>query len=103
MNGLYCKVTFHNLENVWLPEVRRAEPNAKILLVGTKADLRGKNGHHNPVTGSIRNQEVCIFFLGSGRDQKLVRPHPEIYSYVYIEMESAHLFGFHIGLYNGYY
>ena len=71
------------------------------MLVGTKADLRGKNGHHNPVTGSIRNQEVCIFFL-SGRDQKLVRPHPEIYSYVYIEMESAHLFGFYIGLYNGY-
>ena len=43
---------------------------------------------------------MYIFFL-SGRDQKLVRPHPEIYSYVYIEMESAHLFGFHIGLYNG--
>ena len=35
-----------------------------------------------------------MYIFLSGRDQKLVRPHPEIYSYVYIEMESAHLFGF---------
>ena len=55
------KVTFNNLENVWLPEIRRAEPAAKILLVGTKADLRGQTGH-TTFAGSMRNQEVCTQF-----------------------------------------
>ena len=50
-------VTFANVKNVWLKELRENAPGAKILLVGTKADLRetvedGGNGN-NP-----RNQLV---------------------------------------------
>ena len=28
----------------WIQELRQGEPSAKILLVGTKADLKGKEG-----------------------------------------------------------
>ena len=51
------KVTFHNVEAVWLPEVKDKVPKAKILLVGTKADLRGTNQKSG---GSQRNKEVLI-------------------------------------------
>ena len=33
-------VTFGNIESVWLPEIRSRQPKAKILLVGTKSDLK---------------------------------------------------------------
>eukprot|EP00095_Tigriopus_kingsejongensis_P005061 maker-scaffold330_size203968-snap-gene-0.21 protein:Tk05061 transcript:maker-scaffold330_size203968-snap-gene-0.21-mRNA-1 annotation:"small gtpase" len=33
-------VSFENLKTIWLKELRKFEPNAKIVLVGTKADLR---------------------------------------------------------------
>ena len=33
-------VTFENVKLQWLNELRSAEPDGKILLVGTKADLR---------------------------------------------------------------
>lgn len=32
--------SFHNIKNVWWPEVMHFAPNAKIVLVGTKCDLR---------------------------------------------------------------
>lgn len=32
--------TFHNVETVWLPEVRRNLPRVPIILVGTQMDLR---------------------------------------------------------------
>ena len=36
-------VSFSNVKNLWVEEVRQHQPSAKILLVGTKSDLRGKN------------------------------------------------------------
>ena len=36
-------VTFSNVKNVWLKELKQNAPaDAKIILAGTKADLRGK-------------------------------------------------------------
>ena len=37
------EVSFSNVKNTWVEEVRQHQPSAKILLVGTKSDLRGKN------------------------------------------------------------
>jgi GTPase SAR1 family protein len=34
-------VSFKNVREMWLKEVRSNQPSAKILLVGTKSDLRG--------------------------------------------------------------
>ena len=36
------EVSFSNVKNTWVEEVRQHQPSAKILLVGTKSDLRGK-------------------------------------------------------------
>ena len=33
-------VSFENVKKLWLPELRRHNPDAKVLLVGTKSDLR---------------------------------------------------------------
>lgn len=39
--SLVCRNSFKNVAEVWIPEVRRALPNAPIVIVGTKLDLRG--------------------------------------------------------------
>ena len=60
-------VTFDNVKNVWLKELRESVLDAKILLVGTKADLRGQDlGQDIAPADSDRNKEVtnnngCIF------------------------------------------
>ena len=55
-------ITFNNIESKWLYEIRKSQPEAKILLVGTKSDLRKKAqaGGRISVTRekSIRQQEV---------------------------------------------
>ena len=55
-------ITFNNIESKWLDEIRKSRPEAKILLVGTKSDLRKKAqpGGRISVTRekSIRQQEV---------------------------------------------
>lgn len=51
------KVTFRNIEDVWLPEIRSRNSKAKILLVGTKADLRKAKGHRAS-TMSMRGKGV---------------------------------------------
>ena len=58
------KITFKNLtEGTWLTELREEAPGAKILLVGTKSDLRGqKQGRTHT---SIRNKEVSLYLAGS--------------------------------------
>ena len=50
-------VSFSNVKNLWVEEVRQHQPSAKILLVGTKSDLRGKNGNGSG-DGSKRGEEV---------------------------------------------
>ena len=55
-------VTFENVRSQWLQEIRTERPQAKILLVGTKSDLR-KSGRqstikHRSQSGSVRQQEV---------------------------------------------
>lgn len=45
--SLISNASFKNLteglsEGGWIQELRQGEPSAKILLVGTKADLKGK-------------------------------------------------------------
>ena len=38
------KVTFDNVRNKWLPELRAHQPNALKMLVGTMADKRSEKG-----------------------------------------------------------
>lgn len=52
-------VSFSNVKNLWVEEVRQHQPSAKILLVGTKSDLRGKNGNGSG-DGSKRGEEVAL-------------------------------------------
>ncbi len=52
-------VTFSNVKTAWLKELRENAPEAQILLVGTKADLRGsKSGGGNG--GDERDEEVSM-------------------------------------------
>lgn len=54
-------VTFNNVKASWIPEVRQEEPGAKILLVGTKSDLRGQKKARRPSIikrTSLRDKEV---------------------------------------------
>ena len=50
-------VTFDNVGYKWLEELRQHRPEAKILLVGTKADLRNA-GKENGGKKSVRMKEV---------------------------------------------
>lgn len=49
-------VSFANVKAMWLDEVRNHRPEAKVLLVGTKADLRGATvlDKKNPRTKEVR-------------------------------------------------
>ena len=41
--SLVCRSSFNNIRSKWYPEVSYHCPTAKILLVGTKADLKGSS------------------------------------------------------------
>ena len=62
-------VTFDNVKRLWLPELRRHNPDAKILLVGTKSDLRKSKewkkraSMEREKTPGERNREVNDFDL----------------------------------------
>ena len=51
-------VTFRNVTEVWLPEIRSRVPRARILLVGTKSDLRAMKLTQSLKRKSLRNKEV---------------------------------------------
>ena len=64
-------VTFNNISLNWLPELRTHAPTAKILLCGTKADLRGqKRKRGRSFKRSLRDKEVS--FLTKQRARKQV-------------------------------
>ena len=50
-------VSFSNVKHTWVEEVRQHQPSAKILLVGTKSDLRGKNKGNDGCNGSSNRGE----------------------------------------------
>ena len=60
-------VTFNNVDTKWLDEIRRNRHEAKILLVGTKSDLRSKPGDRGSSLSSrgksMRQKEVAILGL----------------------------------------
>ena len=59
-------VTFENIRHKWVPELRRHNPEAKILLVGTKSDLRKSKDSRKQSfpAGSIkRDKEVNLYYL----------------------------------------
>ena len=51
-------VSFANVKSTWLKEVKANVPTAKVLLVGTKADLRGQQLERN---STIRDVEVRTY------------------------------------------
>ena len=55
-------ISFNNVRNKWIGELRANQPTAKILLVGTKADLRGSQANTNANAGGkdedLRIKEV---------------------------------------------
>ena len=61
-------VTFENVKRLWLPELRRHNPDAKILLVGTKSDLRKpketKRRGSERTGKTTRNKQVNNYHLG---------------------------------------
>jgi small GTP-binding protein len=62
-------VTFKNVTASWLPEIQAFAPEAKILFVGTKSDLRGQNsstGRRARMRASLkktslRDKEAILF------------------------------------------
>ena len=57
-------ITFVNVKKTWLPEIRRHRPEAKILLVGNKSDLRRKkpNKRASYVQKALRDKEVGFLY-----------------------------------------
>ena len=59
-------VTFNNIESKWLQEIIDNRPQGKILLVGTKSDLRRKPGERQSRLSqrsmSTRQKEVRKLF-----------------------------------------
>ena len=57
-------VTFNNVETKWLQEIIDNRPQGKILLVGTKSDLRKKAGERGSRISqrnqSTRQKEVSV-------------------------------------------
>ena len=39
---MVSEASFNNVRSEWMRELREQAPGAEVLLVGTKADLRGK-------------------------------------------------------------
>ena len=58
-------VTFDNVKKLWLPELRRHNPEAKVLLVGTKSDMRIPKAEKRRDDGkrgkTLRNKEVFYY------------------------------------------
>ena len=61
-------VTFENVKRLWLPELRRHNPDSKILLVGTKSDLRKpketKRRGSERTGKTTRNKQINNYHLG---------------------------------------
>jgi len=58
--SLVSHASFQNVENKWSPEIRRYAPDAPIILVGTKLDLREHKvirGNHTGYFGRIEKEE----------------------------------------------
>ena len=56
-------VTFENVKQRWLPELRRNNPDSKVLLVGLKCDLRKSKEDRKQSMGSgsiKRDKEVRL-------------------------------------------
>ena len=57
-------VTFENIKQKWLPELRRNNPDSKVLLVGLKCDLRKSKEERKASNGSgsiKRDKEVMLY------------------------------------------
>jgi len=65
-------VTFNNIESKWLQEIIDNRPQGKILLVGTKSDLRRKPGERQSRL-SQRNQSTRQKEVPEAKIKELVR------------------------------
>ena len=67
-------VTFENIKQKWLPELRRNNPDSKVLLVGLKCDLRKSKEERKANTGSggiKRDKEVMLNKLCNDASTKI--------------------------------
>ena len=67
-------VTFQNIKQKWLPELRRNNPDSKVLLVGLKCDLRKSKEERKASKGSgsmKRDKEVIldIYIMTTSKNQ----------------------------------
>ena len=59
--SVVCPTSFHNIQEKWLPEIRRNGNKAPVILVGTQCDLRHDvkvlielaQCHEQPVNGEV--------------------------------------------------
>ena len=66
-------VTFENIKQKWLPELRTNNPDSKVLLVGLKCDLRKSKEERKASRGSgsmKRDKEVILDILYNDDLQK---------------------------------
>ena len=75
------EVSFSNVKHTWVEEVRQHQPSAKILLVGTKSDLRGKGKDSVGTNGSSKRGEDV-----SNNTSRSVRPIAYVFESTCTEM-----------------
>ena len=55
--------TFENVKQVWVPELSEHVPDAKLLLIGTKGDLRKEATRKSVKQKSARGKVVSFIFV----------------------------------------
>jgi small GTP-binding protein len=51
--------SFENVKSKWVTEIRHHCPNAKIILVGTKADIRDDSNHKGPMVSRKEGEKIA--------------------------------------------
>ncbi|KAJ7950709.1 Rac-like GTP-binding protein [Quillaja saponaria] len=75
--SLIDRHSFENIRRKWMPEIKRYEPSAPIVLVGTKQDLRNSKQY------LLDHPEACTISKKEGKKLK-----KEIGAAAYIECSS---------------
>jgi Ras-related C3 botulinum toxin substrate 1 len=65
----YAIISPHSFDNVrakWAPEIKFHQPNAPIILVGTKSDLR----NHKPTLSQLQSKGLRVITAGEAEERR---------------------------------